>query len=169
MFLPQGSNELRQGDLLEPQPLPFWRYTDFELSSRPGEPPHYARVSTVAKGLSVSMAVCSHDCDLENTRNRYGFVVAPVLPWPFEMGSDQSLELISSGRLNDANEYDYINLFPIQYPGDDADWRVVDFSALIAVGPPPKIKRQFLGMKQHEMTEQTRGDFKLKLAAFFGR
>ena len=170
MFLPEGSDELRQGDLLDDQPLPFWRYTDFELSGRPGEAPQSARVSVVAKGLSVPVVLCSHDCDLENHRNRYGWVVAPVLPWPFpDIADDASLDLISSARMSENNEYGYIHLFPIQIPGADADWRVVDFSALISVGPPSKIRRTFLGMKRFEMDDATREEFRLKLAASFGR
>jgi hypothetical protein len=86
------------------------------------------------------------------------------------MSSDSSLELVGASKMQDGS-YAYINLFPVQLPVSQEDpvWRVVDFSSIMSVGPPPKLVPILRKAKHLEMTEEARLLFKRKLAAFFGR
>lgn len=122
------------------------------------------------QGSSIPLIVCSHDCDLENPRNRLGFIVAPLLPWPsgIDIASDNGLTLINSYKPGE-NGYDYIQLYPIKLPGEEPEWRVVDFSAITSLSPPAKLVSILLKAKRFEMADQAREYFGTKLAAFFIR
>ena len=173
MFLEQPSDELRQGDICFEWPFPKWQLTEYLVAGDPaGAAPNRALIHLHSSGTTVPITILSHDCDIENPRNRLGLVVAPVLPWPFpDLGSDDSLDLMRSQGLSAENTYDYINLFPIELPdtGADADWRVADFSGLMTMSPPKKVIAILKSAKRYEMTDKTREELKRKLASFFGR
>jgi hypothetical protein len=163
--------ELRQGDVCFEWPFPKWQLNGYSVAADPsGGNPTTALIGLHEQGVKLPLIICSHDCDLENYRARLGFIVAPVLQWPFpDLGSDDSLALISSAVIGDDGSYDYINLFPLKLEPDLADWRVVDFSGLTSVASPKKTTPVLLKAKRLEMTDETRVNFGNKLAAFFIR
>jgi len=116
------------------------------------------------------LILCSHDCDLENPRARIGFIVAPVLSWPglVDIASDKGLALVNSYKPGEEG-YDYINLYPLRLPSEDPEWRVVDFSAMTSLSPPPKLVPILRKAKRFQMTDEAREYFGNKLAAFFIR
>lgn len=171
-FLPDPTGELRQGDICFDWPLPKWQLNGYTVASDPsGGNPTTALVSLHEQGSRLPIVLCSHDCDLENPRTRLGFVVAPVLPWPWpnEMGSDKSLALINSTVPGPDGSYEYIQLYPIKLPGGRPDWRIIDFSGMMSISSPRKSAPVLLKAKRYEMTDQTRRTFGDKLAAFFIR
>lgn len=169
LFEVSPSDELRQGDICSDWMIPKWQpHTNQIVSDADG----VARRTLVdlhgKAGESSSLALCSHDCDLENPRNRRGIIVAPVVDWPNgDMGSDLSLEIIGSRAPNSAGRYAHINLFPVNL--GQLGWKVVEFSALTSMISPKKFTDRLLKSKQFEMTDPTRRDFRLKLAAFLAR
>jgi hypothetical protein len=171
LFLDEPSNELRQGDVCFEWPIPKWLLSGYMVASEPtADRAATALVSVHAKGESLPVVVCSHDCDLENPRSRTGVVVAPLFHWPnFPMGSDVSLGIISSDLPGDDGAYEHINLYPFKLPLDPPDWRVIDFSAMTSIGSPQKSIPMLLKAKRYEMTDKARENFCNKLAAFFIR
>lgn len=194
MFTDQpSSGELRQGDICFEWPFPFWNLNSYQVSKQVTTGSlNSAVVNLLASGDSLPVAICSHDCEVENPRGRTGLSLAPLLPWPYsDLGSDESLELIQShvpGELQIDNRtvadagvqaradsespraYGFINLFPVNLGSTETNgWRYIDFSAITAIGPPRKIKGQLLKGKRFEMEDETRDRFKAKLAAFFSR
>ena len=163
--------ELRQGDICFEWPFPKWQLNGYSVAADPsGGNPNVALIGLHEQGAKLPLIICSHDCDLENWRARLGFVVAPVFQWPFpDLGSDDSLALISSGVLGEDGSYDYINLFPLKFSNDPADWRVADFSGLTSIASPRKATPVLLKSKRFEMTDETRVNFGNKLASFFIR
>ena len=174
MFLSEITGELRQGDICYSWPIPRWLLTDYQVLMTAEGKTARLQVGVHQRGVDLPLVLCSHDCDLENPREGVGFLVAPLLPWPFgdSMSSDGSLELVGASRMQEGS-YAYINLFPICLPESRNDngsgWRVVDFSSITSVGPPPKLVPILRKAKRLEMTEEVRLLFKRKLAAFVGR
>lgn len=170
-FIEQPSEELRQGDVLFDWPFPLWNMNAYQLAVEASSGANQrAIMNLIDKGSPSPVVICSHDCEIENSRTRMGLVVAPVTAWPLSaLDSDESLDLMNSRVPNSNDAYEYINWFPLNVGGETADWRVADFSALSSVAPPHKIKKLLLGGKRFEMTDQARQEFKEKLAMFFGR
>jgi hypothetical protein len=163
--------ELRQGDICFEWPFPKWQLNGYSVAADPsGGNPTVALIGLHEQGAKLPLVICSHDCDLENPRARLGFVVAAVFDWPFpDLGSDDSLALISSAVLGEDGSYDYINLFPLKFSNDPVDWRIVDFSGMTSIASPRKATPVLLKSKRLEMTDETRVHFGNKLAAFFIR
>jgi hypothetical protein len=171
VFLSEVTDELRQGDICFSWPVPRWLLTDYQTLKTQDNKTTKMQVGVHLKGAELPLVLCSHDCDLENPRERLGFLVAPLIPWPFEdMASDSSLDLIGSSDVQDGS-YSYINLFPLSLPEsqDESGWRVVDYSSVMSVGPPTKLAPLLRKTKRLEMTEETRALFKSKMAAFLAR
>lgn len=172
MFIDVPTEELRQGDICFEWPFPIWNLNSFQVLTQVGSgKAQGAAVNLLKGGDPLPIAICSHDCEVENSRSRSGLLIAPVLPWPYpDITVDKSLDLVGS-RVPDAGKvYSYINLFPVNLSYNERDdWRVIDFSAMTAMAPPSKIKLRLLEAKRFEMHDKTRMEFKEKLAAFFGR
>jgi hypothetical protein len=172
VFLLEPTAELRQGDICLSWIVPKWQLNDQQMISNSDRKVIRTVVGVHSQGAELPLAICSHDCELENPRGRMGVVVAPVLLWPFDdMSSDSSLDLVGSSALQD-DSYTYVNLFPIKLPsrdGEAEDWRVVDFSAMTTVVTAAKAALVLRKGKHLEMTDESRLLFKRKLAAFFGR
>lgn len=173
LFVDNPTDELRQGDISYEWPFPVWNLNKFQVVTQVlgGGSPQSAVVSLLARGAPAPVAICSHDCEIENPRSRTGLLMAPVLPWPYpEVSSDLSLDLIGSREPDSKNLYSFIYLFPVNLgaAGQD-DWHVIDFSAMATMTSPNKIKPRLLDGKRFEMLDKTRIQFKTKLAAFFGR
>ena len=174
MFLKELSDDLRQGDVCYDWVFPRWLLTEYLVASDASGPPSRAVIHVLASGSNLPVMVLSHDCEIENPRNRIGLAVAPILPWPFgdDFGSDESLDLMRSKSLSPDSTYEYIQFFPVQVPEkEEAEptWQVVDFSGMMSASPARKVVPLLKARKRLEMLEETRGDLKLKLAAFFGR
>jgi hypothetical protein len=171
VFLSETTSELRQGDICYSWPIPRWLLTDYHVLMTAEGKVAKVQVGVYERGADLPLVLCSHDCDLENPRERAGFLVAPLRPWPFgDMSSDSSLELVGASKIQNGS-YAYINLFPVYLPEarQDQGWHVVDFSSIMSVGPPPKLVPILRKAKHLEMTEEARLLFKRKLAAFLGR
>jgi hypothetical protein len=174
LFLEKPSNDLRQGDICYDWPVPRWLLNSYQITAEPGTTRNLnAVLSLQAKGESLPLIICSHDCDLDNPRNRLGFLVAPLLHWPGwpnpEMASDASLRMISSAVSAADGSYEFINIFPIKIPSEPPDWRVVDYSSMMSISPPEKLVPVLKAHKRYEMTDEGRVSFANKLAAFFIR
>ena len=124
------------------------------------------------KKKPVPVVVCSHDCDIENPKLRTGVILAPLLGYPQHPEPERQAQLRESRRPDSDSKYHYINLFPLEF--DDTslglgDRMVVEFSAMLSAGRSKEAIRVLKGKKVLEMTDETREDFRQKLAAFFGR
>lgn len=171
-FVDAPSDELRQGDICLEWPFPLWNLNTFQVAVEvSSESRQRAVINLYARGNKLPVVICSHDCEVENARTRAGLLVAPLLEWPFpSLETDDSLDLMNARVPNGNREYDYINWFPVNLQAaTDNSWHVVDFSAMTSVSPPHKIKSQLLSAKRFEFTEESRIEFKEKLAMFFGR
>lgn len=171
-FLDQPTGDLRQGDICFSWPFPKWQMTSYQVTSSPAGPSQAtALVSLHEQGTDIPLVICSHDCDLENPRGRLGFIVAPLFPWPsgINITTEKGLTLVNSYKPGPDNSYDHINLYPIKLPGEDPEWRVVEFSAMTSISPPLKLVPILRKAKRFEMTDEAREYFGTKLAAFFIR
>lgn len=186
MFLPELTpDDLRQGDILSPLVFPRWDLNNYQLSGKVEEDSranlavtdvmmldHIAAEGSVMKVLRNSIPlrsmICSHDCEFDKAeaKNRAGIIVAPLMQPP-DIGEEEMAKLRASFRRSDEREYEFIHLFPLDMP--DIGFFVADFSAMMAVGPPSKIKKRLIGMRELEMTDEGRSLLRYKLAAFFSR
>jgi hypothetical protein len=175
MFVTEAGALLRQGDLCYSWPFPRWQLNEYKVAGKPSGALTDAVVHVLNNGDALPALLCSHDCDVENPRDRMGLLLAPVLPWPFpDVGDDHSLDLRNSVGPDGDGEFSFINFFPLAVPSSDptgeaVEWRVADFSGLMAVAPPRKVIPLLKKGKHLEMTDETRDQFRTKLAAFFGR
>jgi hypothetical protein len=160
---------VRQGDICAPRVFPIWNLNEYEVSHNPAGVPTRSTVHVIEQGKPFPVVVCAHDCDIENPRSRRGILVAPLLPPPVE--GDELDGLVASRNIGADETWEWINLFPVHLPDGEGghDWRVVDFSAIIAVGSAKKAVAALRASKEHELNEETRERFRLKLAAFVGR
>lgn len=188
MFLPEPTpGDLRQGDILAPIVFPRWDLGNYYLSGKV-EPNARANLAVtdvmmldhiaaeesvmnvVKHATPLRFMICSHDCDFDKAeiKNRAGILVAPLVPRPDTHDQEAINKLRASANRDMNDEYDFIHLFPVELPGE-TDFVVADFSAMMAVGSPGKIKKQLIQMRELEMTEEGRRLLRRKLAAFFGR
>ncbi|KZE90527.1 hypothetical protein AVP41_00046 [Microbacterium sp. TNHR37B] len=116
------------------------------------------------------VAVCSHDCDVENPRTRTGLIVAPLVNVPAPPRDPEMYAKIMASGDTTAG-IDFVHLFPVRLPGDDGQERdaVVDFSAITTMARAAKAVGHLADGKRLEMTDATRTAFQRKLALFFGR
>jgi hypothetical protein len=170
-FLAEPTDDLRQGDICFEWAYPKWDLNTYMVATSPtgGNSPA-ALLALHEKAVPVPIVLCSHDCELENPRNRLGIVVAPVLPWPFaDKSDDRSLALINSASPGTDGSYEFIQTYPIRLPTGQPDWRIIDFSGMQSVASPQKVLPILRKAKRFEMVDETRESFSYKLAAFFIR
>ncbi len=170
MFREASTSELRQGDICFEWHYPKWQLQDYQVVTNALDATVGVFLQVHAKGAKMPLAVCSHDCEIENPRSRLGVLVAPVLPFTDALSDDERMDIVQSSRPLD-NKYAHINLFPVQLPqeGSAPQWNVIDFSAITHVSRAHKAVPVLLAAKRLEMTDNARTQFKEKLAAFFGR
>lgn len=180
-------DDLRQGDVLSPLVFPRWDLGNYQLGGRVGAEsranlavtdvmmvdhidPVTAVLNVSGKAKPLRFIVCSHDCEFDRAeiKNRLGILVAPLTPRPQTNDAEAIAALRGSRERTDDGGYDFMHLFPVQLPGED-DFVVADFSAMMAVGAPSKIRKLLIDMREHEMTDDARQLLRFKLAAFFGR
>jgi len=165
VFLEQSTPELRQGDVIDGVVFPLWTLTNYHVSGPPTERPQRVVMDLLKPGEPIRFVVCSHDCEIENARQRMGLLVAPITGWPAR--SDAADEELRASMRRDSDEnWHYIHLFPMAFPDG---WAVADFSGIMAMGRPVKVEPWLLERKQFELTEESRTLFREKLAAFVGR
>ena len=162
---------LRQGDICEVSKFPLWTIHSSEIESGAFADgiliPAWPRVAK-RSGKSL-VAICSHDCDVENPRGRTGVLVAPLIPVPASPGdADRFEKIVRSGVMVDSS-YAHINLFPLGLDDILGGTHVIDMSALITLAPSEKALQQLESQKVAEMSDEMRTHFKQKLASFVGR
>lgn len=117
------------------------------------------------------LALCAHDCEIENVRTRSGLLVAPIQRPPFKPESENWTTLLQADLPDEQGAYRHIHLFPvlIPMPHGEGELRVIDFSRLVSVGPPEKVKAIFKQKRSFQMNEEDRGALQAKLSAFVSR
>jgi len=117
---------------------------------------------------SVAVAICSHDCDVENPRSRTGIIVAPLCKVPARPGEDLYARILASG--DTSTELNYINLFPfVHKQGDTTLEAVIDFSAITSIAKAEKALPMLAKSRVLGCDDDTREAIGRKLAMFFGR
>ncbi|MDE0232008.1 MAG: hypothetical protein OXI56_11625 [bacterium] len=173
-FVDSPGSDLRQGDICLVSAFPRWSLRDA------------ADVMTVGKGSVTEdkdltslqlpvwdrvmqydgdylVAICSHDCELENPRARVGILIAPLLEIP--MSHPKHAEIMASGEPANG-QYSYIHQFPLYLATASA---VVEFSSIIHLAGAEDAKDTLTQNKLFEMADLTRRDFKRKLGVFLSR
>ena len=82
-LLADPTDELRQGDICFDWPYPKWDLNNYMVASAiTGNNAPTALMPLYDRAASLPIVICSHDCELEDPRQRLGIIVAPVFPWP---------------------------------------------------------------------------------------
>lgn len=179
-FLASPTDELRQGDVCGSWVLPKWAFNSLELMTMPGKSPTGVRTGVHAQGEQLLVLVCSHDCEVENTRDRMGILVAPLFDPPYEdadpraeavRGSNRPKPSGAAGEDEKAEEFDFIHLYPVlvSQAAREPRWLVADLSAITSMAPASKAVRALRDGKIAEMTDEEREAFQFKMAAFLAR
>lgn len=165
---------LRQGDICVVSGYPLW---DIERSQRQvGSndvtqsyvmPRHKAMEWDSLSGR-IALAICSHDCDVENPRSRTGILVAPLVAVPAKPDSEMYAAIMSSG--DTSTSLNYLNLFPVESVDEARTINaVIDFSAMNSYAKAEKVIPKLLEARVLGCDEDTRAAMGKKLALFFGR
>ncbi len=172
---PEPGEGLRQGDICFIKGLPLWNLAASNTQADPqGVLTHF--VVPTLKGLqwdelsgAVAVAVCSHDCDVENPRSRTGIIVAPLIKVPAALGSDKHAQIMASWDVS--SRIDYVNLFPLSVDAGDGEARdaVVDLSAMVTIAKAGVGVDHLRGDRRQVMEDATREAFRTKIALFFAR
>jgi hypothetical protein len=179
LFEAEFGGSLRQGDLSTMDHFPFYNLEKaralVDLSGRPINlqlPIDDRIVSREPEGNPL-VAVCSHDCDVENPQRRTGILVAPITRVPARVQDERHDLIMKSGKgiqLNDEIRYDFINLFPMTLPAElGGECVVVDFSALTSIGPARAARDRLTAGKCAQLDEAARAEFRNKLGSFVAR
>jgi len=172
---PEDGESLRQGDICLIKGLPLWNLGSSNTMADPQGvlthfviPPHKALQWDELTG-AVAVAVCSHDCDIENPRSRTGIIVAPVVKVPASVGTDAHAQIMASGDLSDG--LDYVHLFPVYLQDNEGNDQpaVIDFSAMVTIAKADVASGMLAGGKRFVMDEPHREAFRTKIALFFAR
>lgn len=172
---PVEGESLRQGDICFIKGLPLWNLSASSTQADPQGvlthfviPPHKALQWDELTG-SVAVAICSHDCDVENPRSRTGIIVAPLIKVPASIGSDTYDQIMASGDVSD--RIDYVNLFPLLLDAGNGEERaaVVDLSALVTIAKADVGVELLAANRKYVMEDAARDAFRTKIALFFAR
>lgn len=172
MWEPNPSfSELRQGDIVEVVAYPQWAVNKSHAMVDSGGSTSAIIIPTMTKLLRQEqplVALCSHDCDMENPRGRTGILVAPVIPVPSSPGERHD-EIMNSGDMS-VDTISFGHLFPVEIARPEGIQKgVIDFSAMTSMGPAQIVTSQLQSAKLYQMTDATRQNFRMKLAYFVGR
>lgn len=172
---PEPTEGLRQGDICFIKGIPLWNLGASSTQSDPQGvlshfviPPHKALQWDELSG-DVAVAICSHDCDVENPRSRTGIIVAPLIKVPASLGSDAYAQIMASGDLSE--QIDYVNLFPVSVDDEVHGSRdaVVDLSAMVTLTRAQQGVDLLLPKRKWVMEDPSREAFRTKIALFFSR
>lgn len=170
-FIETPGQELRQGDICGVTAFPTWNVEQTrEVLGSDGTVkqlllPTHDRLAT--QNDQKLVVVCSHDCDIENPRQRFGLLLAPLVPIPAGPNETEMRNAIMNSGVLTNDAYEYINFFPLTI--NNGDQVVVDFSAITHFARARQTVDALLANKIAELTDEARADFRLKLGAFFGR
>lgn len=118
-------------------------------------------------------AICSHDCDVENSDARTGLLLVPLIKVPASADSQQYQNIMSSVHRTSAGECDFIHLFPFELDAvADVSHAVAvaHFISIISAARASKIKRELLeAQSETDLSENLRSACREKVGAFFGR
>lgn len=168
------SGVLRQGDVCVVDFFPRWDVAKSQtVSSQSGTVAiQMSAWNSVKEGPDGGhlVVVCSHDCDVDNPRQRTGLLLAPVIKTPAHRGTELYATIMGSDQILDGVVH-AAGLFPLSIPdvGGEATDVVIDFSSLISMGQPVRVIPMLREKKLYEMDDAMRVRFKMKLAAFVGR
>lgn len=119
------------------------------------------------------VAVCTQCCDLDgrNTKERAGVSVAPVRKAPVGPHEHERREMLLASSTPDADQrWSWIHAFPLLLDIDGEEQLVVvDFSAVTTIGKAAKSVPKLIESKLWQMEDDTRDNFREKIAAMFGR
>lgn len=169
-----AAGPLRQGDICVVPAFPIW---DIDRAQRQVGPqdvtegwvlPRHKALEWDQLSGSVAVAVCSHDCDLENPRERTGVIVAPLVRVPANPKDDRYAKIMASGITD--TQIDYVSLFPVSYQDSERSIEaVIDFSAMTSYAKADKAVPKLLSTRVIGCDEGTRESIRRKLALFLGR
>jgi hypothetical protein len=169
-----ASGPLRQGDICALPAFPVWdidrtqRQVGGNSASESFVMPRHRVLEWDELTGSVAVAICSHDCDLENPRERTGILVAPVVKVPARPGDDRYERIMTSG--DTSVEINYAHLFPVTYAAGESDVEaVIDFSAMTSLAKAENAVRHLLNSRVLGCGDETRSSIGRKLALFLGR
>lgn len=172
---PHEGENLRQGDVCFVKGLPLWNLSSSSTQTDPQGvlthfviPPHKALQWDELTG-AVAVAICSHDCDVENPRSRTGIIVAPIIKVPASVGSEAHTRIMASGDVSSG--LDYVHLFPVVLDDGKNDKRsaVIDLSAMVTVAKADAAIGTLAINRKYVMDEASREAFRTKIALFFAR
>lgn len=172
---PENDENLRQGDVCFVKGLPLWNLGASQTQSDPQGvlthfviPPHKALQWDELTG-AVAVAICSHDCDVENPRSRTGIIVAPIIKVPASLDSEKHAQIMASGDTSQG--IDYVNLFPVVLTsGEDQEQpAVIDLSAMVTIAKADAGVGLLANSRKFVMDDVTRDAFRTKIALFFAR
>ncbi|MDQ2726687.1 MAG: hypothetical protein M3Y91_02210 [Actinomycetota bacterium] len=177
MFVGEPNHDtLRQGDLCSVPFFPIWQLPDTTTTTSAEQKitsvnlPALKRVIPADSGFLA--CVCTQCCDIENNKGRVGITIAPVRPAPLAYHDGGARErLATSGEPKADGTFEWFHVFPLELPQADgsSDLVVVDWSAIISIGPHDQAIAKLRATKSHELLPVTRAHFRTKLAASFGR
>lgn len=169
-----GAGGLRQGDICVMPAFPIW---DLDRTQRQVGPrdvtegwvmPRHKAMEWEPLSGSVAVAVCSHDCDLENPRERTGVIIAPLVKVPARPGDERYERIMASGDTTTA--INYVHLFPVMHSDEDRVIEaVIDFSAMTSLAKSESAVQLLLQTRVLSCDEDTRASIARKLALFLGR
>lgn len=170
-----ASGPLRQGDICVIPAFPIWdikratrQVGSNDVTESLGLPRHRTIEWDSLSG-AVPVAICSHDCDLENPRDRTGIIIAPLIRVPASPTDPRFEEIMASGVIG--REVHYTHLFPISYVGqsDETVNAVIDFSALTSMAKAEAAIQKLQPSKVLECDDETRQAIRTKIALFLAR
>jgi hypothetical protein len=172
--------KLHQGEVFAPMMFPKWNVNTFKLSGHhQNEKLEGGVVDVLAyedldpdeMGMDlrepqpVPMMLCSQGCEIDNLKGTLGLLVCPILDPDRGMDEEQEAKFRNSYTLAD-EQFEYIEQFPVELDGHLLSAR---FSGIMALGPPKNVIGWLLQRKQHQLTDEFRRGFRLKLGHYFGR
>lgn len=172
--------KLHQGDVFEPMMFPKWDVRSYKLSGTHHlekldgttldvlafedlDPDQFS--AEVRKPEPVRLMLCSQGCEIDNVSGTLGLLVAPILP-PDRMDAEREAKFRASHAISDEGKLEYIEQFPVEIDGELWSAR---FSGMMAIGSPKNVIPWLLKRKQHQLTDEFRRHFRLKLGLYFGR
>lgn len=170
----QAQGALRQGDICVMPAFPIW---DIDRAQRNVGPqdvtegyvlPRLKAMEWDSMSGTVAVAVCSHDCDLENPRERTGIIIAPLVKVPSRPGDERYRNILASW--DTSSEINYANLYPVEYDDENRQIQaVIDFSAMTSYAKAEKAIQKLLQARVLSCDDETRSSIARKLAYFLGR
>jgi hypothetical protein len=167
---------LRQGDVCLVDQFPVWNIAEVAVTTRANGSvelalPNLANAQGLQDRPGHLVVVLTHDCDLENTRNRAGVLLAPLVRLNTRQPGFE--DIIKSGApvSSDENsvEWSFLSGYPIPVAGAESGWAIADFSRATTMAPAGQAVSRLIASKVWEMTDEERDLFRSKFASYFNR